>query len=760
MNDVIVQGAEARTYALVVGIEQYKAGKGWFLDGAASDALRFVDWLRKREHVPPENIELLITPVEKYAAQVKALLVDVHEAKRHEIREALARIGQAGNGGRLFVFWAGHGTVTLHRQKRHHVFCGDHTPKVTEAIELGNLLDVLRTAPWSRFREQICFFDICANYFNEEDGTGFDHMNLASGKAGGKVRQSTLIAACEGELAHNDTLRRTGSFSDATLKFLDELNGPLRAEALFRRLQEHFEALRASGVTEQHPVFIDWNVGDQEVRDGDVPNSRDTIARAKRSLVSTRLWRHAAREILCAFPALEQSEVMQALGRYMASAAGEPIIEAGRTSDAPTYLMNLLAAYGSALGPDALKSCFGEVHAETVVQDCVVDIVLSARSASEWSICLREAFKRTRKRLDSTMISTLYMRSVGLVMPRRRPPPDELDDALFRLTQGSTLHSDELLPPLEQFLLRAAREFGDDEFVTSMHQRLQLDPEQVENTERAIAADARGEHCVHLLLDMHYLESGELEKKIRYWLIDKYNPRNNFSDDLSTDGSEASLFISLVKLVETARKLAPENVHIEIYVPNACLSARPDEWQLPYALWEEKLGTLAGVALRWRERAMGAYGTGSDDWERIAARIRALKAGMLDVEWISRETGGARVVGRIRDEHFAACCNFDFFPLNPDQRRPLDERLARALNAGMPFAIWPRGEVETALFRDKIGKLLELPEAAVSCRIWQARCDAQTVPDVCTDLTLFWDDPLRNPLRWHYSETTQKGTTL
>lgn len=758
MSDAHAQGAETSTYALVVGIEAYAAGKEWFLDGPARDAVRFAQWLVERERVPRDNIELLITPVTKYITETGALRVVVREATRHQFREALQqRIARAANGERLFIFWAGHGTVTRHPDKLHHVFCGDHASDLTEAIELGNLLSVLRAKPYNRFREQICFFDICANYFNEESGTGFDRMKLMPGEAGGKIAQSTLIAACEGELAHNDTLRRTGSFSDATLQYLHALNGPLRTDALFFHLREHFKALRESGVTEQHPMIFDWNVGDCAETKGDVPNSRATIARAKRSLVSASLWRHAAREILRAFPALEHDAVRQAFGQRMASVTAEPMIEIERAADAQTHLMNLLAAYGSAVQPDALKSWLGENHAETVVQDCVINAVKSARWASEWSKRLREAFERTGRPLGGTRLSRLYARSVGIDMSGSLP--DELDDTLFRLTQRSAPDSDGLLPPFEQFLLRAARELGDNELVACMHERLQLDPEQVENTERTIAADVRDEHCVYLLLDLDYLESGQLRKKIRYWLIDMHSPCNNASNELTTDGSDASLIDGLVDLVEDARKRGKEDVHVELYVPHARLSARPDEWELPFVLCKEKLGTLAGVALRWRERAMGAQRTGSGEWERIAAKIRACNAGVLDIEWISREFGGAHVVDRIRSEHFAACCNFDYFPLNPDGRSPLDERLARALNAGMPFAIWPRGAVETAEFRDRIRKWLPSPESAIARRIKQARCAAEAVPDICSDVTLFWDDPLRNPLGLQYGQPSQKGTT-
>jgi hypothetical protein len=46
--------------AVVIGIECY--GTGWHLDGPASDACRFVDWLIS-QGVPPERIAMFVSPL-------------------------------------------------------------------------------------------------------------------------------------------------------------------------------------------------------------------------------------------------------------------------------------------------------------------------------------------------------------------------------------------------------------------------------------------------------------------------------------------------------------------------------------------------------------------------------------------------------------------------------------------------------------------------------------------------------------------------
>jgi hypothetical protein len=59
MNQSIEKSQE--TYAVVVGIEQYEIAKS--LDGAASNALIFTDWLLKCG-VPESNIYLFISELE------------------------------------------------------------------------------------------------------------------------------------------------------------------------------------------------------------------------------------------------------------------------------------------------------------------------------------------------------------------------------------------------------------------------------------------------------------------------------------------------------------------------------------------------------------------------------------------------------------------------------------------------------------------------------------------------------------------------
>jgi hypothetical protein len=61
--------APANSHAIVVGIERYEAGPSWNLDGPASDAIRFMEYL-KRRGVPKKNVQAYLTPLPENAAIV------------------------------------------------------------------------------------------------------------------------------------------------------------------------------------------------------------------------------------------------------------------------------------------------------------------------------------------------------------------------------------------------------------------------------------------------------------------------------------------------------------------------------------------------------------------------------------------------------------------------------------------------------------------------------------------------------------------
>ena len=94
-------------YAVLVGISRYPALSD--LAGPVNDALSFRDWLLCRGAVPPENIELVVTPDNAQAMNRKTA-----RPLRDQVVNALDAVLENENergkaGRRLYLFLAGHG---------------------------------------------------------------------------------------------------------------------------------------------------------------------------------------------------------------------------------------------------------------------------------------------------------------------------------------------------------------------------------------------------------------------------------------------------------------------------------------------------------------------------------------------------------------------------------------------------------------------------------------------------------------------------
>jgi hypothetical protein len=94
------------TYALVVGIEKYKAGSGWDLNGPANDAIQFVNWLLERK-VNPENIHLFLSPLDTNRNLIQNTTLNYQAANQENIINAIIYelLSKDVTGELLYVFW-------------------------------------------------------------------------------------------------------------------------------------------------------------------------------------------------------------------------------------------------------------------------------------------------------------------------------------------------------------------------------------------------------------------------------------------------------------------------------------------------------------------------------------------------------------------------------------------------------------------------------------------------------------------------------
>lgn len=150
-------------WALVIGCDAYWDPKAC-LRGAVRDALAMRSWLldKSKGGVPKQNLQVLLGSRPEGApvpSDVKA-----GPPTRDEIVLAINLLLQrsAGDEGRLFVFFAGHGlTARVNGIDEPAIVPTDFTSELTsKAIAISSIVEQLAT---SSLREQFFFFDACRN---------------------------------------------------------------------------------------------------------------------------------------------------------------------------------------------------------------------------------------------------------------------------------------------------------------------------------------------------------------------------------------------------------------------------------------------------------------------------------------------------------------------------------------------------------------------------------------------------------------------
>src|SRR6266404_4710789 len=124
----------ASTIAIVVGVEKYDAGDNWNLDGPATDALRFTEWLIKQK-VPPQNILAFVSPLKAFSFPNE---VKVKSATRQNIDEAIRTTLRPRDEQLLFFFWGGHGAISKDNMSR-RLFYTDATAEDKKNLDLNDL---------------------------------------------------------------------------------------------------------------------------------------------------------------------------------------------------------------------------------------------------------------------------------------------------------------------------------------------------------------------------------------------------------------------------------------------------------------------------------------------------------------------------------------------------------------------------------------------------------------------------------------------
>jgi hypothetical protein len=214
-------------------------------------------------------------------------------------------------------------------------------------------------------------------------------------------------------------------------------------------------------------------------------------------------------------------------------------------------------------------------------------------------------------------------------------------------------------------------------------------------------------------------------------------PGTDISDDLEPSKKTICELVERV-LKDPAMARYVTDLHIELFAPKELLHLDADQWPDPNDDYDSALGANYRVGLRWFERASGEAALPAQRWNELTQAIFNGTGAAID--WAKREQGSGKFRFLEMMERLAFFTGFCFHPFNADGSP--DGLLDKALNQGMPFALWIREsggdwgaqveKIETAVAaRDR----LQTPVALRRYRGANHSCG----------LGVLWDDPDHNP---------------
>ena len=213
------------SFAIVIGIDAY-TNKDWNLSAAVSDALRFAEWARASGGVAPENLRLLLSPVQAHVTPLP-----YKEANCRNIKQTILEFQKgAGQGGdRLYFYYAGHGVsapgVTAGGPLEPVIIPVDVQSLEQDSNLLLGFSMIMPLFTNVKPTEQFFFIDACCGFelqnFRPAIGASVGPWSPPNSEAGPRSAQYILYATAPGLRAY-EKIRGRGVFANA---LLDGLRG-------------------------------------------------------------------------------------------------------------------------------------------------------------------------------------------------------------------------------------------------------------------------------------------------------------------------------------------------------------------------------------------------------------------------------------------------------------------------------------------------------------------------------------------------------
>ncbi len=421
-----------------------------------------------------------------------------------------------------------------------------------------------------------------------------------------------------------------------------------------------------------------------------------------------------------------------------------------RSNDDPEA--DLLALLSVALKKDpeiadfltALRDQEPDANRTLAVENCAKRF----EQANEVSIVLGDVA------IDPHSLRSLYVRSAP--DSQIAPAVSELEEML-EILADMVSKKNQNHRPIVEFVERIAQRLARADLIEWVNNNV-AGPHLVALRDQ-LKSEKKSTEVSFLLIDIDSQRPDYLE----YWLLDKQASctlHGNQACHPSRDIRKA-----LCEIIRDVGERVDTHLIIELLVPRKLFDIDVDQWRLP-GNHQARIGEMYPVLLRWRDRAQGKRGTRPGPWQRIAKRIRVTSQSgtLLPTVWITRDQmEPAQLISSLsnRDDWTFVGCSF--IPLDKQEGK-VDQHLTAAIHSGVPYAFWVRQEPQDwPTLKERLDNvLLAGPFYGLPQRLRKVREGARSTSDpnhLGCALTLFWDDPQRNPLRAKFATIAQRGTS-
>ncbi|MFD7499676.1 caspase family protein [Streptomyces sp. NPDC059850] len=709
-----------RTHAVIVAVERYNGSEELNLDGPVHDAIGMRNWLTGRG-VPPGNIQLLASPMERNREALAAAHPDYRPAERRDVREVFRDGLREIDGDWLWIYWAGHGVQAP--GGGWSLLYPETSDTDLQGLDADSLLDLVRTdhLPWDGVDRVTVIVDACRRALPLHTHELADTPQpLTKAPQIRSDRRVFWMRACQaGAVAMEQ--EGAGRFTSALLRQLEAAGGAgaaLDLDRVGKGVRDDFAQRPATGSGRQYPTMhvIDWDQQERTDRLGPPAPPLDPEKRRFREMVVLE-----AAGLLGADPAGSAARVAARLCEQFTT--GPPTmtpLPAGElvdwALDNPHGTVTLLAELSAPVPVRAeiRKACHVLQNQWLTRAEYVELVALLGRLDERGRY---DAAEEARALFGLVDLAFHDPAALADALEELLPKPDQLPQLLRVVERFAAVDGGAVAADLRAWSLRCAERLG---------MKGQLKERRGEAEEYAEGVEAAGpaqEQRVQIRLH----PSNGPGRAYEVW-----TRRGEDVNSLAKVDTPASLeeIRDGLEAVLSAQPYTPDTL-VEFFVPSTDLELAVHRWQFARPV-KRHLGTDYPVVMRCTEfREPQRHDLWKGRWKRVGT------AATRDLRWLPGDMDCGEVYAVVQQTVDAPGA----MTATPSRARA--DLFNVCLFGGVPVLIW-HGEAEPAIAEDEIRKLLgeERPLRSLPQRLRELRSDSDPYRSHHgRHMSLLWDDP-------------------